>query len=135
MTNPKARERNKAILADSATGKYTAAELAKKYNVSKQHIYNLRSDAKKQGRLRREKLKEITNHVMQGNTTTADFIKTKAHYDRAKETQDLLNRFAESQREVLRLTKMQEDLELVISDLIARNKTLTKVIDKLVQDD
>lgn len=122
MTNPKARERNKAILADSATGKYTAAELAKKYKVSKQHIYNTRSDARKTQESRRDRLAAIAKEVMSDPKPST------------KEKNDLLDKLSSSAMEIGKLARTCDEQKRLIDDLLNRNRTLIKVIDRLTDD-
>lgn len=122
MTNPKARERNKAILADSATGKYTAAELAKKYKVSKQHIYNTRSDARKTQESRRDRLAAIAKEVMSDPKPSI------------KEKNDLLDKLSSSAMEIGKLARTCDEQKRLIDDLLNRNRTLIKVIDRLTDD-
>lgn len=108
MTHPKARARNTAILADLVTGKYTVSQLAKKYNVSKQHIYNTKSEAIKRG----EEIPPIKRET-----------KNKASGPIDAPT-DLYT--------ILALRREISDLEKVIEDLIGRNKVLLRVIDRLM---
>jgi len=124
MSHEEKRARNKAILADSATGKYTAEQLAKKHKVSKQHIYNIRSEARK---LEDDKKRRAAVKAIQ-----------QIHEERSArpaELQNALDRLAATMIDRDALRKEIIELEKVIEDLIGRNKTLLRVIDRLIAKD